>query len=565
MTDQLILLPKQNYFDWVKATRDYVRTFRPNLTSDPATVVNRLNAGDVVTVVNPQTGYGRDIAAWLADQKPGLTIDPITVNTPGDLAAVLADRIQRNDPYGNQPPTDTTPVTTVATTATGPFRLVWPTDYPIVTQPFGVNPQNYNRFGLPGHEGIDIRAPTGANVYAGADGEVSRVETNPNAHAYGIHVRIKHRDGYETILAHLQEAHVNPGDRVKAGQRIGLADNTGNSFGSHLHLTLKKAGATRAGLTNFPNDIIDPTPFLIKPDPVPTGTPAGTPTGIPAASPAFDWKPGKCLIGLHGRADGPMLEPDFAVVQATRMEAIKLISTAPPENVDRLRQINPDMFIMVRLFADFRNRIVPSADFAHWLEYDMGRFYEKGIRYFEVHNEPNLIIEGWRQSWQNGREFGEWVVDVVSRLKPKFPEAKFGYPGLSPGGDVDGQRTDSWRFLDESEKAVQKCDWLACHCYWVDEADRNRDTGGQVWRGFRQRHPNKLLFITEFSNPSDRTSMAVKGQQYNDYYRDLRNVPGIGAAFAFVLSASAYFPHEVWRDENGRFTPVVNVVAQRGF
>jgi len=41
----------------------------------------------------------------------------------------------------------------------------------------------------------------------------------------------------------MKETHVRVGQTVKAGQRIGLADNTGNSFGDHLHLTLKKIGA----------------------------------------------------------------------------------------------------------------------------------------------------------------------------------------------------------------------------------------------------------------------------------------------------------------------------------
>ena len=47
--------------------------------------------------------------------------------------------------------------------------------------------------------------------------------------------------------------------RSSAGQLIGLADSTGNSFGSHLHLTLKHATET---LGKFPNHIVDPTPFV---------------------------------------------------------------------------------------------------------------------------------------------------------------------------------------------------------------------------------------------------------------------------------------------------------------
>jgi hypothetical protein len=62
------------------------------------------------------------------------------------------------------------------------------------------------------------------------------------------------------------------GDAVTAGALIGLADNTGNSRGDHLHLTLKKTGATARGETVFidargqrmvyPRDILNPRPFL---------------------------------------------------------------------------------------------------------------------------------------------------------------------------------------------------------------------------------------------------------------------------------------------------------------
>lgn len=143
------------------------------------------------------------------------------------------------------------------------FKLVWPTDYYIVTQGFGLNPGFYSTFGLPGHEGVDLKAPNFTNIYSGAKGRVSLVHDGSNNHPYGIHVRIVHDDGYQTIYAHLTRATVKAGDDVKAKQIIGLADSTGNSTGPHLHLTLKLKGATALGLTKFPNDIIDPTPYLI--------------------------------------------------------------------------------------------------------------------------------------------------------------------------------------------------------------------------------------------------------------------------------------------------------------
>lgn len=146
------------------------------------------------------------------------------------------------------------------------FKMRWPTQFGNITQAFGARPEIYNKFGLPGHEGLDFMAPLGSEIYTVADGIVSDVRLDgnisPMQFPYGNQVRIQHDDGYETIYAHLDQVVVVRGQFVRAGQLIALADNTGHSSGSHLHLTLKKKGATQAGLTNYPHDIINPTPFL---------------------------------------------------------------------------------------------------------------------------------------------------------------------------------------------------------------------------------------------------------------------------------------------------------------
>jgi uncharacterized protein YgiM (DUF1202 family) len=141
------------------------------------------------------------------------------------------------------------------------IQLRWPVDKHVVNQYFGENPDFYKPFGLPGHEGVDLCAPMNANVYAAADGEVYRADHPPD-HPYGLQIRIKHVVGgkvYRTVYAHLAQAFVSVGQKVKAGEHIGLADNTGNSFGSHLHLTLKIDGAQTPG---YPPGIVDPWPFF---------------------------------------------------------------------------------------------------------------------------------------------------------------------------------------------------------------------------------------------------------------------------------------------------------------
>jgi len=159
------------------------------------------------------------------------------------------------------------------------FRLKWPTQFDHIIQRFGENktgdPHFYTQFGLPAHEGLDFVALTGTDVYACADGVIKLISDGHDGNAYGVQIRITHNtpEGeFETIYAHLQriEAGIRPGVQVMAGDLIGHANNTGHSRGEHLHLTLKKKGATARGETNYPRDIIDPFPFLDAFD----GTPA---------------------------------------------------------------------------------------------------------------------------------------------------------------------------------------------------------------------------------------------------------------------------------------------------
>lgn len=136
----------------------------------------------------------------------------------------------------------------------------WPTQYLQINQLFGANPQSYQQFGLPGHEGVDFMAPTGSKIFAVAPGRVTKAVTDPRVHSYGIHAVISHLDEYRTTYAHMQELYVSIGEEVQACDIIGLADNTGNSFGSLLHLTLQQNDVT---YENYPSNITDPTPFLI--------------------------------------------------------------------------------------------------------------------------------------------------------------------------------------------------------------------------------------------------------------------------------------------------------------
>lgn len=90
------------------------------------------------------------------------------------------------------------------------------------------------------HYGIDLKAQTGDTIYAAFDGKI-RVKAFERK-GYGYYVVIRHVNGLETVYGHLSKFLIEENEFVKSGQPIGLAGNTGRSFGSHLHFETRFLG-----------------------------------------------------------------------------------------------------------------------------------------------------------------------------------------------------------------------------------------------------------------------------------------------------------------------------------
>ena len=120
----------------------------------------------------------------------------------------------------------------------------WPMRAPL-TSPYGLRTLGTR---LDMHHGVDLGVPIGTDVHAMTGGRVSLA--GPMS-GYGLAVMIEHGGGWVTLYGHLDRVDVAVGDRVRAGQRVGLSGNTGLSTAPHLHFEVRRFGRSR-----------DPVPLL---------------------------------------------------------------------------------------------------------------------------------------------------------------------------------------------------------------------------------------------------------------------------------------------------------------
>lgn len=110
-----------------------------------------------------------------------------------------------------------------------------------MTSPFGQRVLNgKSEF----HGGVDLVGVGGTAVCSVCDGTVvqSRIVTDKSnlTWQWGNYVAVQAKDGTVIYYCHLASRAVKKGDKVKAGQRIGIMGNTGYSFGAHLHFEVRR-------------------------------------------------------------------------------------------------------------------------------------------------------------------------------------------------------------------------------------------------------------------------------------------------------------------------------------
>ncbi|HYP49256.1 MAG TPA: M23 family metallopeptidase [Thermoleophilaceae bacterium] len=104
------------------------------------------------------------------------------------------------------------------------------------------------------HEGQDIFAPAGTPLLALSDSVVTETGNNGGRGNYIALFSPRRRQTY--VYLHMSEpTRLRPGNRARAGQRIGSVGCTGSCWGDHLHLEVRAGRGTQGRP-------LDPLPLL---------------------------------------------------------------------------------------------------------------------------------------------------------------------------------------------------------------------------------------------------------------------------------------------------------------
>ncbi|MFN8417669.1 MAG: SH3 domain-containing protein [Anaerolineae bacterium] len=159
-----------------------------------------------------------------------------------------------------------------------------------------------------------------------------------------------------------------------------------------------------------------------------------------------------------------------------------------------------------------------------------------------VHNEPNLIAEGYASAWRNGAEFAAWFKAVAAAYRTLFPGAKIGFPALSPGIAIPGIRADELTFQRESISAVADADWVGVHYYWARADGTDINPPADRWRAW---FGGKPIVATEVG-PTDQNVVTTAAMRLAFQRFSVLGIPVIG----FILNGAGGWENAAWDAHN---------------
>jgi hypothetical protein len=422
----------------------------------------------------------------------------------------------------------------------------------------------------PRHYGKDYSCLVGTPVRAATDGIASPREESGG---FGRYVRIE-TPGEYVYTAHLSEWRVTEGQRVTAGQVIGLSGNTGESTGPHLHFEVRaKAGSPHK------NGAVDPDVWLKGEGNV----------GI---------------IGWHLGNGNEATEIDWRILEAVPPRVVWFLPDEgiDPDDLALILDIAPGCHIGMRPYYVPGSELQPYVDRCRRA---MDRYWPvvpPGQRHLQLFNEPNMPTwaqwEGFGDQLEDMRRFDTWFCSAYEQCKRQDPASQIGWTPLTPGnrdvwfaGDAVGHYylhgpggcsdtlTDAARKMAAAEgpcvSSIILADEFYAHVYVHQTEDQKkvgvsgRDNYNAPYLGlrferYRQFLPSdKRLWITEAGYPSRATWPDWGDAALIDWLNTISG-RGVQGAAMWILGDKEQWGRPWYEGGNPR--PVVYTLAewQRG-
>ncbi|MCK5295691.1 MAG: M23 family metallopeptidase, partial [Alphaproteobacteria bacterium] len=113
------------------------------------------------------------------------------------------------------------------------WHFAWPVEGKLISK--------YGKAGKGRHnDGINIEVSKGTPILAAENGVI--VYSGNELRGFGNLLLVKHSDGWMTAYAHNDKIVVKYGQKIKRGQKIALAGNTGNVSKPQLHFEIRSGG-----------------------------------------------------------------------------------------------------------------------------------------------------------------------------------------------------------------------------------------------------------------------------------------------------------------------------------
>jgi hypothetical protein len=235
------VLPDANFNVWADAVRAYRQTFADVAIVRDVDGHHLSRFRNVTTVTVPNVWMKDDPVYHLQRAFPMVgRVDVIRAVTPAALITELNQRIADKDRYGEK---RNTPQHLYDR-----FLLDWPT----TTRPAKIL-RTFSAEQATRHEGIDITASAGGDVFAGAGGVISKVVTANDSLNYGAYVQVTsvvNNQAYVVTYAGLRDIRASVGNPIQTGAAIGKAVN------AHIKIVVQRLSEGLSGF-KLPN-VIDP-------------------------------------------------------------------------------------------------------------------------------------------------------------------------------------------------------------------------------------------------------------------------------------------------------------------